>query len=183
MLDPEAIDVTRLLLFNAAKAKSGNSGSRSVVLSDSRGRRETDAAARSRAPDRRRRHAAGCRAVPENPAGMGTRPHRDREEGDLRAKLPQRKAGALVVFLVDASGSMALNRMQSAKGADPFIHRGLRKPRRGGPDPIPRRSGGSAAAPHLLDHRRPPSAGIGRGGLSAHGLTQAARVGVAFGNG
>ena len=39
MLDPEAIGVDPdLLLFNAAKAKSGNSGSRSVVLSDSRGR-------------------------------------------------------------------------------------------------------------------------------------------------
>ena len=39
MLDPEAIEVDPdLLLFNAAKAKSGNSGSRSVVLSDSRGR-------------------------------------------------------------------------------------------------------------------------------------------------
>ena len=38
MLDPEAIEVDPdLLLFNAAKAKSGNSGSRSVVLSDSRG--------------------------------------------------------------------------------------------------------------------------------------------------
>ena len=39
MLDPEAIDVDPdLLLFNAAKSKAGNSGSRSVVLSDSRGR-------------------------------------------------------------------------------------------------------------------------------------------------
>ena len=39
MLDPEAIEVDPdLLLFNAAKAASGNSGSRSVVLSDSRGR-------------------------------------------------------------------------------------------------------------------------------------------------
>ncbi|MDA0259062.1 MAG: ATP-binding protein, partial [Cyanobacteria bacterium] len=39
MLDPEAVAIDPdLLLFNAAKSKSGNSGSRSVVLSDSRGR-------------------------------------------------------------------------------------------------------------------------------------------------
>lgn len=75
-------------------------------------------------------------AAPWQPMRRGMSPQQPQstsrtliQKQDLRIKLFRDKAGTLFVFIVDASGSMALNRMRQAKGAvaqllqSAYVHR------------------------------------------------------------
>jgi len=129
MFGIEGVALDPSIMQFANKVQKGKSGSRGKIFSDSRGRYikpvlpkgrvkklAIDATMRAAAPfqkKRRERALAEAKRTGDYSKLRGVYI----EKSDVRAKKMARNSGGLIIFVVDASGSMALNRMNAAKGA------------------------------------------------------------------
>merc|ERR1711865_1081369 len=124
MFDVDATPIDPDLIQFTGKNKNGKGGGRGLIFSQDRGRYikpmvpkgngvirlAVDATLRAAAPYQMGRRK---RSIGTDKEGRGV----FIEQSDVRIKKMARKAGSLIIFVVDASGSMALNRMNAAKGA------------------------------------------------------------------
>jgi len=123
MFDVDATPIDADLIDFSSRERAGKGGGRGLIFSQDRGRYikpmlpkgkvvrlAVDATLRASAPYQKARRE---RAKGTKKEGRGV----FLEQSDVRIKKMARKAGSLIIFVVDASGSMALNRMNAAKGA------------------------------------------------------------------